>query len=103
MSPHCDDDKKYGVVDKITAEIEGLKRAKTKIDGRAIKDINTINGARFTFEDDSWGLLRASSNKPELVVVCESLTSEAQMKSIFRFIEGLLAKHPEVGDFNQKI
>ena len=33
-------------------------------------------GIRFTLEDGSWGLIRASSNKPSLVVVVESPSSE---------------------------
>jgi phosphomannomutase / phosphoglucomutase len=103
MSPHCDDLKKYGVVDALIAKIKMMAETKALINGQAIVDVNTVNGVRFTFADHSWGLIRASSNKPELVIVCESMTSEAQMISIFRFIEGLLAQHPEVGAFNQKI
>jgi phosphomannomutase/phosphoglucomutase len=48
-------------------------------------------------------LLRASSNKPELVVVVESPTSEANMRAIFEDIDGVLAQLPEVGEYNQKI
>ena len=36
----------------------------------------TVNGVRVTVEDGTWGLVRASSNKPELVVVVESPVSE---------------------------
>jgi phosphomannomutase/phosphoglucomutase len=63
----------------------------------------TVNGVRVTLEDGTWGLVRASSNKPELVVVVESPVSEANMKAIFADIDGELSKHPEVGKYNQKI
>ena len=45
-----------------------------------------------SFEDGSWGLIRASSNKPSLVVVTESPSSEERKKKIFDFINGLLQK-----------
>ena len=48
-----------------------------------LADINTVNGVRFTLEDGAWGLVRASSNTPNLVVVCESSESEAEMRAIF--------------------
>lgn len=103
MSPHCDDEKKYGVVDAITETVRSMAARGEAVDGQAIVDVNTVNGVRFTFADGSWGLIRASSNKPELVTVCESMTSEKQMRRIFAFIETLLAAHPAVGAFNQKI
>jgi phosphomannomutase / phosphoglucomutase len=103
MSPHCDDEKKYGVVDALTSRIEGHAKALLKIAGQVIADINTVNGVRFGFADGSWGLIRASSNKPELVIVCESVSSETHMRDIFRFIESELALFPAIGAFNQKI
>ena len=35
----------------------------------------TVNGVRVALEDGSWVLVRASSNKPEIVVVVESTRS----------------------------
>jgi phosphomannomutase len=96
-------EKKYGVLDQLVADIERAAKNGDLIAGGAITDINTVNGVRFGFDDGSWGLIRASSNKPELVVVCESLGSELQMRGIFHYIEGLLAHYPAVGAFNQKI
>ncbi len=61
------------------------------------------NGIRIQLADGTWGLVRASSNKPELVVVVESPTSEAAMRAIFAEIDGHLATYPEVGTYNQKI
>ena len=63
----------------------------------------TVNGIRFTLEDGSWGLIRASSNKPSLVVVTESPTSDKRKKQIFNFIDSLLQKSGKIGDYDQKI
>ena len=99
MSPHCDDDKKYGVVDRIVKEFEG----KTELIGQKVRDVNTVNGVRITVEDGTWGLVRASSNKPELVVVVESPVSEENRNAMFHAIEEVMATYPEIGEFNQKL
>ena len=103
MSPHCDDERKYAVVDKLADVIATAAKEQQLIAGHHIATCTTLNGIRFELTDGSWGLIRASSNKPELVVVCESLKSDRQMREIFRYIEGLLERVPEVGRFNQKI
>ena len=75
-----------------------------KILGRSIRDVNTVNGVRVTLEDGAWVLVRASSNKPELVVVVESTQSEDDMRALFREeVKPRLAKFPEVGKYNQEI
>ena len=68
-----------------------------------IESILTVNGIRFSLSDGSWGLIRASSNKPSLVVVTESPTSEKRMKNIFKFIDNLLQKTGKIGEYDQKI
>ena len=103
MSPHCDDEKKYGVVDRITEHYKRQKETGGHVAGQAIRDLITVNGVRVMLEDGTWGLVRASSNKPELVVVVESPTSEANMKAIFKDIDQQLSRFPEVGEYNQKI
>jgi phosphomannomutase/phosphoglucomutase len=103
MSPHCDDEKKYGVVDRVVEHYKKLAADGGKIAGQKVRDLVTVNGIRVTLEDGTWGLVRASSNKPELVVVVESPTSEANMKAIFADIDTLLSRFPEVGAYNQKI
>jgi phosphomannomutase/phosphoglucomutase len=104
MSPHCDDEKKYGIVDQIVADYQKLAKEGGKILGRSIRDVNTVNGARVTLEDGAWVLVRASSNKPELVVVVESMSSDDDMKALFRNeVKPRLAKFPEVGAYNQEI
>ena len=103
MAPFCKDEEKYKVVDEITNEIQQLKKENIKIDNQSITDILTINGIRFTLEDGSWGLIRASSNKPSLVVVTESPTSDERKKSIFQFIDNLLQETGKIGEYDQKI
>jgi len=103
MAPFCKDEEKYKVVDDITKEIENLKKKKTKVDGLDIENILTVNGVRFSLSDGSWGLIRASSNKPSLVVVTESPTSDNRKKKIFDFIDGLLQKTGKIGEYDQKI
>jgi phosphomannomutase/phosphoglucomutase len=104
MSPHCADEAKYGVVNEVVAAYEALAAAKGTILGRKIKDVNTVNGVRVALEDGSWLLVRASSNKPELVVVVESLTSADDMRALFHDeVKPRLAKWPQVGAYNQEI
>ena len=76
MAPFCKDEEKYKVVEDLVKEVEELQKNNTKVDGQLITDVLTVNGVRFSLEDGSWGLIRASSNKPSLVVVTESPTSD---------------------------
>ena len=103
MAPFCKDEEKYEVVDKLVKQIEEIKKNRIKIDNQEIKEILTVNGVRFSFEDGSWGLIRASSNKPSLVVVTESPSSENRKKKIFYFIDDLLQKTGKIGEYDQKI
>ena len=80
-----------------------IKNNKVKIDNQIISNILTVNGIRFSFDDGSWGLIRASSNKPSLVIVTESPTSNSRKKKIFDFIDDLLQKTGKIGDYDQKI
>jgi len=104
MSPHCADELKYGIVDEIVAEYTNLANAGGKILGRKISELVTVNGVRVALEDGSWVLVRASSNKPELVVVVESTQSEDDMRRLFRDeVKPRLARRPQVGAYNQEI
>ena len=103
MAPFCKDEEKYLVVEDLIKQVELLKVKNTKIDNQTITDILTINGVRFSLEDGSWGLIRASSNKPSLVVVTESPTSNERKKKIFEFIDNLLQKTGKIGEYDQKI
>jgi phosphomannomutase/phosphoglucomutase len=103
MSPHCTDETKYGIVDSVVKHFEAMQNKGEKVAGQPIRDLVTVNGVRVTVEDGSWGLVRASSNKPELVVVVESPISEQRMRDLFEAMDSVLRTHPEVGEYNQKI
>jgi len=103
MSPHCDDEKKYAVVDEVVEHFQDAFAQGKKFAGQPIRDLVTVNGVRVTVEDGTWGLVRASSNKPELVVVVESPVSEERMRAMFKAVDGVLRAHPEVGEYNQTI
>ena len=103
MAPFCKDEEKYTVVQSLVKKIEDLKSNNVKIDNQTITNILTVNGIRFSLEDGSWGLIRASSNKPSLVVVTESPTSDKRKKEIFEFIDKLLRETGKVGEYDQKI
>jgi phosphomannomutase/phosphoglucomutase len=103
MSPHCADEAKYGIVDKAVAHFQRIAADGGKLAGQPIRELITVNGIRIVLADGTWGLVRASSNKPELVVVCESPASEDMMKAMFKAIDMHLSDYPEVGEYNQKI
>ena len=103
MAPFCKDEEKYKVVENLVREVQKIKEDKILIDSQEINEVLTVNGVRFSFSDGSWGLIRASSNKPSLVVVTESPTSNERKKKIFDFIDGLLQKTGKIGEYDQKI
>ena len=103
MAPFCKDEEKYEVVENLLKKIIELKNNKTKIDDQIITEILTVNGIRFSFKDGSWGLIRASSNKPSLVIVTESPTSNERKRKIFEFIDKLIQKTGKIGEYDQKI
>jgi phosphomannomutase/phosphoglucomutase len=103
MSPHCADEIKYEVADRVVERLRGMQARGEHVIGQPIRNLVTVNGGRVTVLDGTWGLVRASSNKPELVVVVESPVSEARMREMFHAIDGLLRENPEVGAYNQTI
>ena len=84
IAAHCADDRKYGVVDALVAEF------KREFGER----VNDINGARVDFED-GWGLVRASSNLPELVIIFEART-EPRLREIRAVFRARLGAYPEI-------
>lgn len=101
MSAHCSDEAKYGVVDRVIADISGMKQRGEHLAGQAIAELITVNGIRAVAEDGTWGLVRASSNKPELVVVVESPVSSERRRQMFEAVDAILRRSPEVGAYNQ--
>ena len=77
------DEDKYRIVDALTKEFQDEKY-----------DVVAINGAR-VYTKDGWGLVRASSNTPTLVLRFESKTEDglAEVMDLFR---KKLEKFPEV-------
>ena len=86
MAPFCKDEEKYKVVEDLVDKVKKLKDSNIKIDGQNIINILTVNGIRFSLEDGSWGLIRASSNKPSLVVVVESSSSDDRKKKYLNLL-----------------
>ena len=103
MAPYCADDEKYQVVDEMIDKINSMFLNNESIIKQKIKNIITVNGVRFELENGSWGLIRASSNKPSLVIVIESLSSNDEVKEIFNFINSLLDATGRVGEYDQSI
>ena len=92
MGAHCADEIKYEIVQRVTNHFRGVQ---------AVTALVTINGVRFSFADGSWGLVRASSNKPELVVVCESPVSRGRMMEVVSAIRSHLETYREAGELQQ--
>jgi phosphomannomutase/phosphoglucomutase len=103
MAPYCADDIKYQLVDDIAQTILNKSENSEKIIGLEIKDVLTVNGVRFELANGSWGLIRASSNKPSLVVVIESFQSMDEVKAIFKFINEILDATGKVAEYDQTI
>ncbi len=103
MSPYCADTEKYDVLDRLVEKLVAKHEAGETVAGRTIDNVVTVNGARVILDNGSWGLVRASSNTPNLVVVCESSESEAEMRAIFEAIDAVIRTEPQVGEYDQTI
>jgi phosphomannomutase/phosphoglucomutase len=103
LSPACPDSEKYAVVGRLVARLEAHAAAGGRLGGRPIASILTVNGARVLLDNGGWGLVRASSNTPNLVVVCESLTSEKEMRAILADLDAMIRSEPAVGAYDQTI
>jgi len=87
-----------------SSRIPGPGRARRDHPGPADQGRDHRQRGRVALEDGSWLLVRASSNKPEMVVVVESTRSQDDMRALFRDeVKPRLAKRPEVGAYNQEI
>ena len=103
MSPYCSDLEKYDTLDRLVAKLVAKLEAGETLGGRAIKEVVTVNGARVILDNGAWGLVRASSNTPNLVVVCESPESDAEMRAIFEDIDAVIRTESNVGEYDQTI
>ncbi|MEL7090276.1 MAG: phosphomannomutase/phosphoglucomutase [Pseudomonadota bacterium] len=103
MSPYAADTEKYSILKRIVDKLVAMSTSEERIGGRRIKEVVTVNGARVILDNGGWGLVRASSNTPNLVVVCESPESEAEMRAIFADLDAVIRTEPGVGDYDQTI
>ncbi len=103
MSPFCPDGEKYAVLERLVERLVEMHKSGDTIAGRTISQVVTVNGARVILDNGAWGLVRASSNTPNLVVVCESPASDAEMREIFKDIDAVVRTEPSVGAYDQTI
>ena len=103
MSAHCADEVKYAVAERVKTELHRMEMEGDTLAGQSIVELVTVNGVRAMTTDGTWGLVRASSNKPELVVVVESPVSAERTRQMFEAIDELLRRSPEVGAYNQTL
>ena len=101
MSPHCADEEKYTVLDRLTARLQSMAQAGNTLAGHPITGIVTVNGARVQLAHGGWALVRASSNTPNLVVVCESPDSRDDLRAIFEALDLVIRTEPAVGAYDQ--
>ncbi len=101
MSPWCADTEKYDVLERLVVKLVERHASGQPLGGRAISEVVTVNGARVILDNGSWGLVRASSNTPNLVVVCESSESEAELRAIFADIDAVIRTEEAVGEYDQ--
>jgi len=101
MSPYAADTEKYDILARIVDKLVAKADAGEQLAGRDIAQVVTVNGARVILDNGSWGLVRASSNTPNLVVVCESAESEDELRAIFADVDAVIRTEPGVGDYDQ--
>src|SRR5207237_8978613 len=103
MSAQCADEVKSCIVERVVSRFKAMAAAGEPIAGSRIAGLLTVNGIRVATGEGTWGLVRASSNKPELVVVVEIPVSEERMRAMFRAVDAIVRETPEVGIYNQTI
>lgn len=103
MSPACPEVEKRAILARIVGRIEALAAAGGRVGGRRIARIDRTDGARVTLEGGAWALVRASSNTPNLVVVCESLENAEHLRAVFADIDALVRTEPAVGPYDQSL
>ena len=101
MSPWCADEEKYAVIERLVARLVAMAAGGERLGPLRVEDVITVNGARVMLEGGAWALVRASSNTPNLVVVCESPASEAELRAIFAGLDAVIRTEPAVGDYDQ--
>ena len=93
----CSDDDKYPVIETITSAFQLMHESGQSFAGQAIRELVTVNGVRVICSDGTWGLIRASSNEPKLVVVIESPVSPKRRDDMLQAVDSFLESYPAVG------
>ena len=101
MGAFCPDEQKYDTINALVSKLAGMGDAGESLGGRKIDKVVTVNGARVLLEGGAWALVRASSNEPKLVVVCESPNSGEELREVFQGLDAVIRTRPEVGDYDQ--
>jgi phosphomannomutase / phosphoglucomutase len=99
LSAPCADDRKYQVAAELAERYVAYAGQGLHVAGQTIAGITTVNGIRFSLAGGSWGLVRASSNKPEIVVVCESPVSRQMMQDVLAHIRAELEQSGVATEF----
>jgi phosphomannomutase/phosphoglucomutase len=101
---HCDDEKKYAVVEDVVRDYQAWPKPGEPSSGRRITEVITVNGVRVALEDGSWVLVprflqqaRAGGGgrKPAL--------GGRHARALPEEVKARLSKRPEVGAYNQEI
>lgn len=89
--PRVDDARKYAVVEEVRSALSEKATSGGDLAGVPMTRLVTINGVRAECEDGSWMLVRASSNRPSLVVMAESRTGSHRLDELIGVARDLLA------------
>ena len=84
--PHCDDNKKSEVIQKITEHFQD-----------AGYPCMTIDGVRIDFGSGAWAGIRQSNTSPK-ISVCMEARSEKKLKEVEKIVKDHLKNYPEIGD-----
>lgn len=101
MSPPCSDLEKYEVLGRLEAKLTAHAASGKKFANRTISSVASLNGIRVTLDNGAWGMIRASSNTPNLVFVCESPESDADLRAIVADFDIVLRTEHGVGRYDQ--
>jgi phosphomannomutase / phosphoglucomutase len=101
LAPYAADTEKYAALDSIITALQAHVEAGGTFGGHHVSGTTTVNGLRLTLEHGGFALVRASSNTPNLVVVCESPESEADLRAIFADLDRFIQADPRIGDYDQ--
>ncbi len=104
MAPYCPDDKKYAVVDAMTKEYEGLKAKGEKLLGAQYcrhrhRQRRARNARRRHLGSGARVVEQAVAGGGSAKARCRT----SEMRAMFADIDARLKKHPEVGEYDQKI